>query len=97
MRRENEEYAREGDREEHKKNLELELEIKRQFEIRRANIQNIIKENEELVKNSKVRAAASTIKKVNGLQLSVSILCIQTFLLKYIKNVNCSHNLNFIV
>ncbi|XP_060880859.1 LOW QUALITY PROTEIN: ATP-dependent DNA helicase Q5-like [Metopolophium dirhodum] len=68
---ENEEYAREGDREEHKKNLALELEIKRQFEIRRANIQNIIKENEELVKNSKVRAAASTIKKVNGLQLSV--------------------------
>jgi len=52
------------------------LEIKRQFEIRRANIQNIIKENEELVKNSKVRAAASTIKKVNGLQLSVSILLI---------------------
>jgi hypothetical protein len=71
--RESEEYAREGEREEHKKNLELELEIKRQFEIRRANIQNIIKENEELVKNSKVRAAASTIKKVNGLQLSVSI------------------------
>uniref|UniRef100_A0A2S2P906 DNA 3'-5' helicase n=1 Tax=Schizaphis graminum TaxID=13262 RepID=A0A2S2P906_SCHGA len=68
---ESEEYAREGEREEHKKNLELELEIKRQFEIRRANIQNIIKENEELVKNSKVRAAASTIKKVNGLQLSV--------------------------
>ncbi|KAF0773619.1 ATP-dependent DNA helicase Q5-like [Aphis craccivora] len=68
---ENEEYAREGERAEHKKNLELELEIKRQFEIRRANIQNIIKENEELVKNSKVRAAASTIKKVNGLQLSV--------------------------
>lgn len=47
------------------------MEIKRQFEIRRANIQNIIKENDELVKNSKVRAAASTIKKVNGLQLSV--------------------------
>lgn len=76
MSRENEEYAREGERAEHKKNLELELEIKRQFEIRRANIQNIIKENEELVKNSKVRAAASTIKKVNGLQLSVSILFI---------------------
>lgn len=85
--RENEEYAREGDREEHKKNLELELEIKRQFEIRRANIQNIIKENEELVKNSKVRAAASTIKKVNGLQLSVSIFYLiyyQTFLYKII-------------
>jgi len=72
--RENGEYAREGDREEYRKNLELELEIKRQFEIRRANIQNIIKENDELVKNSKVRAAASTIKKVNGLQLSVSII-----------------------
>lgn len=69
--RENEDYANEGDREKNKKNLELELEIKRQFEIRRANIQNIIKENEELVQNSKVRAAASTIKKVNGLQLSV--------------------------
>ncbi|VVC35974.1 Helicase, C-terminal,P-loop containing nucleoside triphosphate hydrolase,ATP-dependent DNA [Cinara cedri] len=66
-----EEYAREGDRETNSKNLELELEIKRQFEIRRANIQNIIKENDELVQNSKVRAAASTIKKVNGLQLSV--------------------------
>lgn len=74
MFRENGEYAREGDREEYRKNLELELEIKRQFEIRRANIQNIIKENDELVKNSKVRAAASTIKKVNGLQLSVSII-----------------------
>jgi len=49
------------------------LEIKRQFEIRRANIQNIIKENDELVKNSKVKAAASTIIKVSGLQLSVSI------------------------
>jgi hypothetical protein len=65
---------REGDREEHKKNLELELEIKRQFEIRRASIQNLIKENEEFVKISKVRAAASTTKKVNGLLLSVSIL-----------------------
>jgi len=72
--RENEQYAREGDREEHKKNSELEKEIRKQFEIRRANIQNIIKENDELVKISKVRAAASTIKKVNGLQLSVSIL-----------------------
>lgn len=56
--------------------MELKLEIKRQFEIRRANIQNIIKENEELQKNSKVRAAASTIKKVNGLQLSVWIYVI---------------------
>lgn len=74
MFRENEQYAREGDREEHKKNSELEKEIRKQFEIRRANIQNIIKENDELVKISKVRAAASTIKKVNGLQLSVSIL-----------------------
>lgn len=74
--RENEEYAREGDRVEHKKNIELDLEIKRQFEIRRANLKNIMKENEELVKNSKVKAAASTIKKVNGLQLSVSILFI---------------------
>lgn len=49
------------------------MEIKRQFEIRRANIQNIIKENDELVKNSKVRAAESTIKEVGGLQLSVRI------------------------
>lgn len=73
MFRETEDYIREGDREEHKKNLELELEIKRQFEIRRASIQNLMKENEELVKISKVRAAASTTKKVNGLLLSVSI------------------------
>lgn len=53
--------------------MELDLEIKRQFEIRRANLKNIIKENDKLVKNSKVRAAAFTIKKVNGLQLSVRI------------------------
>lgn len=87
MFRENEEYAREGDREEHKKNLELELEIKRQFEIRRASIQNLIKENEKLLKNANVKAAASTITKVNGLQLSVSIFYLiysQTFLIKII-------------
>uniref|UniRef100_A0A2S2QW87 DNA 3'-5' helicase n=1 Tax=Sipha flava TaxID=143950 RepID=A0A2S2QW87_9HEMI len=71
VKEETEDYMREGDREEHKKNLELELEIKRQFEIRRASIQNLIKENEEFVKISKVRAAASTTKKVNGLLLSV--------------------------
>lgn len=63
----------------HSKNLELELEIKRQFEIRRANLQNIMKENDELVKNSHVRAAASTIKKVNGLQLSVRFYIIVIF------------------
>lgn len=63
----------------------MKLEIKRQFEIRRANIQNIIKENEELQKNSKVRAAASTIKKVNGLQLSVRIYVIYNMKLSYMQ------------
>lgn len=63
------------------------MEIKRQFEIRRANIKNIKKETEELVKNSKVRAAASTINKVNGLQLSVRN-CIIYYL--FIKHLFCT-------
>lgn len=71
--RENDEYANCGNQEDHRINVELQLEIKRQLEIRRSNIQNIKKENAVLLTTSKVRAAEFTITKVNGLQLSVRI------------------------
>ncbi|XP_050532250.1 ATP-dependent DNA helicase Q5-like [Daktulosphaira vitifoliae] len=67
----NQNYLSEGQKERYKKDIELELEIKRQFEIRRSNQPNIEKKNEEAVKNANVRAASSTNTKVNGLQLSV--------------------------
>ncbi|XP_050435880.1 ATP-dependent DNA helicase Q5 isoform X2 [Adelges cooleyi] len=66
-----EEYLNDGDRDDCQKNVELELEIKRQFEIRRSNQSNIDRDNEKVIKNANVRAASATTTKVNGLQLSV--------------------------
>lgn len=78
--RDSEEYAREGIREDFPKNEELQLEIERQLQIRRSNIQNIKKENADWLEISKVRAAEFTISKVNGLQLSVRIYLIYHFI-----------------